>query len=489
MMRRDPGFTLIVMATLALGIGATTAAFSVANAVLLRPLDYPHPEQLVWLANYFPDLKRDTVYLPDYLEWRSSAQSYSAMAAYSYWQAGMVTPHGGTQVTGAAIAGDFLETSATGTRLALGRPFDPQEEGQVALTWDLFQRQFGGASGVIGSPLVVEGRTYHVAAVLAPDFRFQLPVWWAPAHQEPVEALFSLPRAELLHRGGAVVARLKPGVGAGQALAELETLEGHIVAARPAGRLRFRMEKLRVDPLQEKLVGNARPALLAILAASGFVLVICAVNIANLLLARTTARQTEFAVRTALGAGRLRLVRQSLTENAAIASLGGLAGLAVARVAIAVLMHQWPNVVPRLAETAINIWVIAFALGVSLGSSIVFGAGPAFLLWRADPHGALKEGARTSIGAAGLGARRLLVAVEIALAIVLLSGAGLMVKSFWRMMDYHCWLRAGKHAGDEDPAGWIAVLRQGETGSLHARSPCGARNRFRGSRPRAFRPG
>ncbi len=136
MMRRDPGFTLIVIATLALGIGATTAAFSVANAVLLRPLDCPHPEQLVWLANYEPNLKRDTVYLPDYSAWRSSAQSYSAMAGYSGMQAGMVTPSGAVQVTGAAIAGDFWKL--TGSRLALGRPFDPGEEGQVALTWDLF---------------------------------------------------------------------------------------------------------------------------------------------------------------------------------------------------------------------------------------------------------------------------------------------------------------------------------------------------------------
>ncbi len=196
------------------------------------------------------------------------------------------------------------------------------------------------------------------------------------------------------------------------------------------------MTKLRVEPLQEKVVGNSSEALLAILGASGFVLLICAVNIASLLLARATARQTEFAVRAALGAGRFRLVRQSLAENAVTALLGALGGLALASVAIGILMHQWPNVVPRLAETEINIRVVAFALSVSLGASVVFGAGPAMVLWRADPQGALKEGARTSIGAVGLGARRLLVAVELALAIVLLSGAGLMLKSFSHMLNY-----------------------------------------------------
>jgi putative ABC transport system permease protein len=358
------------------------------------------------------------------------------MAGYSYQQAGIVTPTGATQVTGVAVAGDFWQI--TGAKLALGRAFAPDEEGQVAITWELFQHEFAGASGVIGSPLMVDGRAFHVAAVLDRDFRFQFPVWWAPARQQPVEILFSFPRKAILTRLGAVVAALKPGVQAGQALAELETLEGNIVRARPApGQAqRLPMTRLHVDPLQEKLVGQARPAVLALLAASGFVLLICCVNIASLLVARATARQTEFAIRTALGAGRFRLVRQSLAENAAVALPGGLAGLAVARVAIGVMMRQWPDAVPRLAETAIDIWVAGFVLAASAGACIVMGCGPAMLLWRTDPQGALKEGGRTSAGTTGLRARRLLVSLEVALALVLLSGAGLMLKSFWRMHAY-----------------------------------------------------
>ena len=434
MMRRDTGFTAIVIATLALGIGASAAAFSVAHAVLLRPLDYPHPEQLVWLAGYEPIFKRDMVFMTDYFAWRKSAQSYSAMAAYSYQQSGIVTHHGATEVTGVAIAGDFWKL--TGARLLLGQPFDPDEPGQIALTWDLFQREFSGASGVVGRTLMVDGGQYHVTAVLAPDFHFQLPVWWTPVHQQPVEALFSLPpRRDREFRGGAAFAALKPGVTSGQALAELETLEPHIVASRPPG-LRQLVPRLHVDLLEEKLVAGVRPALLALLAASGFVLLICAVNIANLLLARATARQTEFAVRTALGAGRLRLVRQSLAENAAVALVGALAGLGVARLAIGVLIHHWPNAVPRLAEANIDSAVVAFALAAGLAAGAIFGAAPAFLLFRTGPIGALKEGARTSAGVAGLRARRLLVSLELALAIVLLTGAGLMLKSFWRMFNY-----------------------------------------------------
>ena len=431
MLLRNPGFAVVVVLTLALGIGMNTAVFSVVNAVLLRPVACPHPERLVWIGGYDPNIKMSTVDSPDFCYWREHAQSYTGMAAYGPQQAAMVTPKDAEQVSGVVIGGDFW--ALTGVRPALGRLFGPQEQDTVVLAWDLFARQFAADPHVVGRSVAVDGRSVTVTGVLPKDFRFQFPMWWQSLEPRPVDAYFPLPPKDIaMGRTVNVVASLTPGVRAARAMAELDVLEKRAQQDRPP-QFRGSTAGLRIQPLADHLTSAARPALLVLLAAGVFVLLIAVLNIANILLARATVRQREIAIRAAVGAGRARIIRQLLAESVVLALAGGAAGLVLARTALAILIRLSPNAVPRLPETGIDGHVLAFTLAVSVGTGILFGSGPALVLWRTNLHDALKDGARTSAGTAGLRLRGLLVAGEMALAIVLLVGAGLMLKSFWRM--------------------------------------------------------
>ncbi|HTT65445.1 MAG TPA: ABC transporter permease [Bryobacteraceae bacterium] len=428
---RNPGLAAVVILTLALGIGMNTAVFSVVHTVLLRPLACPHPERLVWIGTYNPNIKRDTADSPDFGYWREHALSFTAMAAYGPQQAAMTTPREAHQASGVVIAGDFWKLA--GVRPALGRLFAPQEQNTVVLAWDLFERQFAADPRVIGKSVAVDGHPATITGVLPRDFHFQFPMWWQSLEPRPVEAYFPLPAKDIANgRIVNVVASLKTGVRDARALAELDVLtrrahEGRGDQAPEPG------AGLRVEPLADKLTGSARPALFVLQAAGAFVLLIAVLNIANVLLARATVRQREIAIRAAVGAGRGRVIRQLLAESVLLALIGGAAGLALAHSALAILIRLSPNAVPRLEEAAIDGAVLAFTLVVSVGTGILFGSGPALALRRANLQDALKDGARTSAGASGLRLRGLLVAVELALAIVLLIGAGLMLKSFWRM--------------------------------------------------------
>jgi predicted permease len=435
MLRRSPGFTAVAILTLALGIGMNTAVFSVVNAVLLRPVAYPNPDRLVWLGDYDPNLKRDIVASPDFVALRAHAQSYSAMSAYSYQQIAMATSQGTTNVSGVVIAGDFW--AITGVRPALGHLFNPEEQDAMVLSWDLFERDFAGDPGVVGRSVMLDGRAATVTGVLPKSFRFQFPMWWSATQPQPVEAYIPLPARDIPRfRSVQVVAALKPGVRTGQALAELEVMERRILQEAQNRPPHFGQLKLHIEPLQEQLVAGVRPALLVLFAAGVFVLLIATVNIINLLLARSTARRKEIAIRASVGAGRARVTRQFLTESLVLALLGGVAGLLLAQEAIRILIRLSPNAVPRLAETTIDGWVLAFTLAISTAAGILFGTGPAIVLWRSNLHDTLKDSARSSASSSGLRIRRLLVAGELALAIVLLTGAGLMLKSFWRMNTY-----------------------------------------------------
>ena len=431
-LRKNPGLALIMVLTLGQGIGINTAVWSVVNSVLLRPLDYPHPERLVWLADYEPFFKRDAIFLPDYFDWRAHASSYTAMAAYGYNQAALVTPKEASHITGVAIGGDFWEI--TGANPALGRLFRPEEQDAVVLSWELFQRQFGGDPNIVGSSVLLDGHPVTITGVLGRGFRFQFPAWWTPVRAQAAEAFVPFPpNIAQASRTGQVVALLKPGVTTQQALAELEVLERHIFEQNRGPNPRRLSTKLRVEPLQEKLVGTVRPALLVLLAAGAFVFLIATVNIANLLLARSTGREREIAIRAAVGAGRMRVIRQLFVESTIPALAGGAVGLLFAHWGIQVLVGLLPNALPRLAETGIDGSVLAFTLALSLGAGILSGTGPALSAWRTNLYDALKDGARTSSGASRARIRRVLVAGELALAMVLLTGAGLMVKSFVRM--------------------------------------------------------
>ncbi len=428
-LRRNPRFAAVVVLTMALGIGVNTAVFSVVNTVLLKPVTYPGADRLVWIGAFSPVIQRDFVWREDYVEWRQQARSFARMGAFGYQQAVVATPRGASQVTGVYVDGDFW--TITGAQPALGRLFGEELDG-VVLTWDFFQREFAGDAAVVGQAVVLNSRPVHITGVLPKTFRFQFPMWWAAVHPDPVEVYLTVPRrGEAMAQSTQVVAALKPGVSVAQADAELHSLEAHLIEAR--GGRDHGMATLHVDALSEQLGGNSRWALLVLMAAGAFVLLIATVNVANLLLARATLRQKEVAIRAAVGAGRSRVLRQLLAESALQAVAGGAAGLLLARWAIFVLVRISPNAVPRLSETAIDARVLAFTLAVSLLAGLLFGTAPAMALRRSNLHHSLKSGMRNSAGLGGLRLRRALAGVELALAIVLLTGAGLMLKSYARM--------------------------------------------------------
>ena len=440
MLRRAPAFTVVSVFTLAVGIGLNTAVFSVVNSVLLRPLEYPHPERLVWLGDYDPAIHRDMVMLSDFAAWRVSARSFSGMAAYSFQQAAIAAGRNAFPVAAVFAGGDFW--TLTGATPALGRLYAPTATNAIVLSWDLFQRQFGGNPRAVGSAVTVDGNAATITGVLPKNFRFQFPRWWTALHPEPVEAYLAIPPAEMERRAGQVVASLKPGVSIPQAFAELQALDLHLhppdtSQPPPPG-------QLHVDRLSDQLTAGVRPALAVLLAAGALVLLMVSANIASLLLARAASRRREMAIRLAVGAGRLCALRQLLVENLTLAFLGGAAGLLLAHWTIVLFTRLGPASIPRLNEAGIDLRVLLFTFSISLAAGVLFGVAPSLALWRTDLHDALQEGARGAGGAFGLRMRRVLVAGELALAVVLLTGAGLLLASFLRMNARPPGFSAGK---------------------------------------------
>jgi putative ABC transport system permease protein len=436
-LRRNPGFAAVAVLTLALGIGMNTAVFSVVNAVLLRPVPYPNPERLVWIANYNERFKMEAVAGPDFLDWRAQAQSFESMTAYSSGDATVFAGESSQQARVAATTPGFWKITAV--RPALGRLFGPDDRDVMVLTDSLFDRQFHRDPSVVGKPVTLAGRAVTVIGVLPRSFRFVFPATALPGTTpKEIEAFRPgdwTPANQVRGRNMAilyVIGKLKPGIPLEHGFAEIKTIQARIASANPQGF--YDVVQLRVIPLGEKLVGNARGALLVLLAAVAFVLLIACANIANLLLARATVRQKEIAIRAAVGAGRARLLRQFLFEGIALALLGGVAGLVLARWAVALLIRLGPLALPRLTETSIDGRVLAFTFALAVAAAILFGLGPALASSQARLHEVLKDAARTvSSGAAVLRGRGLLAASEIALALVLLTGAGLMMKSLWRL--------------------------------------------------------
>jgi putative ABC transport system permease protein len=425
MLRRNPGFTLIAVLTLALGIGMNTAVFSVINAVLLRPLPYPDSGRLLWLSDYDSALKLDfAISAPDFSAFQTQAQVFDALAGYTWNDAAIATSDGAEEDRIASTAGDFW--SITGARPAIGRLFGPKDTKSIVLSHQLFERGFGGDSGVIGRGITLDGRPLTIIGVLPRDFRFLFPA----GTREPKEIAAYVAVPPNFAGSLNVVARLRPNVTINRARAEVATIQARIPRTNRA----LRSRAAHVEPLQRELVGDVRRPLMVLLGSVALVLLIAVLNIANLLLARAITRQREIATRVAIGAGRTRVVRQFLTESVLLAVLGGAAGLALARLSIAVLVRLGPSAIPRLAATRMDGRVLAFTLGLSVFTAILFGFGPAVSLWKTKLNDVLKEGTRTaSPGPVRLRLRSVLAAAELALAIVLLTGAGLMLKSFWRM--------------------------------------------------------
>ena len=432
---RWPGFTAVVILTLALGIGANAAIFSVVNAVLLRPLPFADPQRLVFVFGTPTDGDSAKVgassSYPDYVDIRDRARSFSQLAAVSVSQ---------TTVTGksfepAIVSGSPITANAfatLGVAPALGRGFLAEEDRPgapaVVIVSDAFWRQRLAANpNVIGSSVSVNGRPATVVGVMAPRFRFPgaTDVWY------PVAAPND-PRTRGQH-SFAIFGRLAPNATVASATREVGGIARQLEIDYPAINAK---RGARVEGMAEAIVGDVRPALLVLLGSVGLVLLIVCVNVANLFLARAAARAREVAVRTALGAGRSRLARQFLTESFVVTAIGGALGLIVAHYASEALVARAPRTIPRAEEIGIDGNVLLFLLILSAITAIVFGVLPALQMSRAMPIAALKEGGRGARGGlARRGLRQMLVVSQVALAVVLVVGAGLLVKSFWKMQQ------------------------------------------------------
>jgi predicted permease len=433
--RRNPRFAAVIVLTLAVAIGMNTAIFSVFNAVVLRPIGYPHPERLVWLSTVGVEREAGLVTGPDFVDWREQARSFDRMVAYFNADSTLVAPNGATRVRAAMVTEDFWDLS--GAVPAAGRLPRPSERDVVLLSHELARSWFAGDANLIGRTVALSGRQATIVGVLPEQFRFQFPGGAGSGLRQTGIDLY-----QPLHVSGArggpmqllsVVARLAAGATLQGAHSEIDALRTRSAQAHPNPLDNERT--LRVVPLHQQLIGGADRALLVLLGAASFVLVIACANAANLLLARTSTRHKEIAVRMAVGAGRGRVIRQLLVETLVLAAAGGVSGLLLARMAVAALLAMDAQAIPRLVETSIDGRVLGVVFGICVVTMMLAGLAPALALWRLDPYEAL-NGKGVSAGIRSVRSRRLVVAGEVALALVLLIGAGLMLKSAWRLNAY-----------------------------------------------------
>ncbi len=421
MLVKKPGFTLIAVITLALGIGANTAIFSVVYGVLLKPLPYKDADRIV-VANISP---------PDFRDVKEANRVFDPIAIWAS-NRGNVTVNGETtQAASAIVSPEFLPMLG---QPLLGRAWTPDEDGQhvAVISHDFWQNRFGGNSNVLGQTIRMYGDVKTIIGVMPPAFQYpsqEFKIWtpygvaMAATPQQAENRQLRIFRA---------VARLKPGVTPAQMQAEMDVISQRLQQQYPDTNANVR---INFTPLYQRIVGDVGQALLVLLAVVGFVLLIACANVANLMLARTAAREREIAIRAALGAGRRRLVRQLLTESLLLAAFGGALGLLLAMWGIDALPRLDPDNIPRVTTLGVNLPVLLFTLGVSVLTGCLFGLAPAWQMMRANLNQPLKEGGRGTLGAArGRRLRAALVVVEVALSLVVLVGAGLLMKSFVRLL-------------------------------------------------------
>ena len=445
---KEPGFTAATVLTLTLAIGATTTIFSVVDAVLLQPPPFPDPERLVTLWQTDPENgNRPADVAPaNFLDWREQARSFEHVTAIEPWSLDFAGAGEPEVFYGWLVTEGFFE--ALGARAAYGRTFLPDEfrpgSGVVVLTDGLWRRRFGGDASIIGQALTLEGQPYTVVGVLAPDFELGL-------ERDRGGRDFFAPKAiaeyETFIRGGGwwhVLGRARPETTLAEAQAEMATIAGRLATEHPRTNAGV---GARVIPLQTRQVEALRPTLLLLWGAVVFVLLIACVNVANLMLARCTRREQEFAIRTAVGGGRGRLLRQALTESLVIGALGGIGGLVLTAYALDLIVALMPADVPRLAQITVNGRLLGFAIGLVVMTALTFGCAPAVQILRQDVNGPLTRGHRVGATVAQQKLRRLLVAVEVALALVLLVGAGLLGAELRPTGDRRPGLRPGQHGG------------------------------------------
>ena len=430
MLVKTPGFTLVAVLTLALGIGANTAIFSVVHAVLLERLPYKNPDRLVfvWEHNLKRGRETNVVGPANFVRWREQAQSFEQLAAFSEWPANITGTGEPERVPIGYVTANFFE--AIGAGAALGRTL-VEEDGKrgndevVVLSDGYWRRRFGSDPQVVGKTFNLNGRPQTVVGVMPETFRGLMSVeMWSPM---VVDERFRNARGRWM----VVVGRLKPGVQVEQAQAEMTTVAARIAQELPDFTGGW---GANVVPLREQLVKDLRPALLVLLGAVGFVLLIGCANLANLLLARAASREKEMAIRAALGAPRLRLLRQLLTESVLLAMLGGAAGVLLGAWSLEGLLQLVPAEIGRFTVVQLNREVLFFSAALSLATGLFFGLVPALIASRGAPNESLRQGGRTSAaGPSRPWLRDALVVSEVALSFVLLVGAGLLLRSFVRL--------------------------------------------------------
>ena len=433
MLWKRPGFTLIAVVTLALGIGANTAIFSVIDALMLRPLPFREPDKLfqVWESNVKLGQKEGDASYPNFVDWRDRNQVFEQIAIYSdstFNLAGVAEPE---RAEGAIVSPAFFPL--LGVKPMLGRVLAPEEDHpnkvfSVVISERLWRRRFNSDPQIIGRTISLDTESFTVVGVVPNISNLAgLP--------NDTEVWISISQAygfdNRRGHGYLVMARLRPGVTREQAQADMDRIAGALAVQYPDSNTD---RGVRLVPLQEQIVGDFKLALLALLGAVLFVLLIASANVANMLLARAAGRQKEISIRAALGAGRLRLIRQLLAESLLLAGLGGAAGLLLAVWGVYLLVAFGPAELPRAGEVAVDMRALGFTLAVSLLTGIIFGLAPALQASRPDLNEMLKEGVRGATGSAGhRRMRSLLVVSEIALSLVLLVGAGLLMRSFLKL--------------------------------------------------------